>query len=199
MGFRSVHASILRPFAKIARGVFGIIIQFYDEVNKKRGLQWEASRSVSVVSAGDKIYSVIHIGSKDVDLKARVIGATGGGAIGRAYKIQDSDVTLSSPVKWYNYNSKITGQPETTLHDENGIVFNTPVVNLAIETNKIHADIFAITNIQNQGKGVTLQAFGGNHILAPDDYILLELESYDASQDITAKLDIYEGGLDFYP
>lgn len=135
-------------------------------------------------------------------MKARTIGATGGGAIGRAYSISDTDVTLGVPDTWYNYNSKIkptVSQPETELYSGGEITFVTPVVNLAIEANKIHADIFSITNTQNQGKGVPFQPFGGNHILAPNDLILLELESFDSSQAITAKLDIYEGELDFHP
>lgn len=184
------------------RGTAAGICQSYDEVNKKRGLQWEASRSVNASSVGDKFYLIIKVGSRDVDLKARTVGASGGGAIGRAYIIDDSDVTLGNHDTWYNYNSKIrptVSQPETELYSGSEITFVTPVANLAVEANKIHADIFSITNTQNQGKGVPFQSFGGNHILASNDLILLELESFDSSQTITAKLDIYEGGLDFYP
>lgn len=68
-----------------------------------------------------------------------------------------------------------------------------------MESNKVHADIFAVTNVQDQATGVMLQSFGGNHILAKNSVYLLELESFDSAQTITAKLDIYEGGLDFYP
>ena len=70
---------------------------------------------------------------------------------------------------------------------------------MAVEANKLHADIFAITNVQNQGKGFTPTPFGGNHILNPNDVVLLEIESFDATQTATAKIDIYEGELDFYP
>ncbi|AGH16064.1 hypothetical protein VPKG_00027 [Vibrio phage pYD21-A] len=202
MGWKIGGGTVSNFVSRMRQGVSAFIFQFYDEVNKKRGLQWEASRSVAAVNAGDKFYSIIKVGTKDVDLKARIIGATGGGAIGRAYKISDTDVTLGTPDKWYNYNSKVDVsliQPETELYAGSEITFVTPVVNLAVEANKIHADIFAITNVQNQGKGVVFQAYGGNHILAPEDYILLELDSFDASQTITAKLDMYEGGLDFYP
>lgn len=184
------------------QGIAAGISQGYEEVNKKRGVQWEASRSVAAVSIGDKFYSVIKTGNLDVDLKARTLGATGGGVIGRFYKILDTDVTLGTPDKWYNYNDSIdisTTQPEAELYPGSQITFLTPVANLAVESNKIHADIFAITNVQNQGKGVAFQSFGGNHILAKNSVYLLELESFDASQTITAKLDIYEGGLDFYP
>ena len=200
MGFRNgLLRSLSDYMVKMGGGVSAFIVQFYNEVNKKRGLEWEASRSVDFVNIGDKVYSIIKVGSEYVDLKSRILGATGGGVIGRAYKISDSDVILGTPDKWYNYNSSITGQPLTGLYAGDQITFVTPVINLAVEANKTHADIFALTNIQNQGKGFTPTSFGGNHILNPNDVILLEIESFDASQTATAKVDIYEGELDFYP
>ena len=194
---------LLKPMfdyiSNMGNGENAFIIQFYNEVNKKRGLEWEASRSIPFTSVGDKVYSVIAVGAEYVDLKSRILGATGGGVIGRAYRISASDVTFGTPDKWHNYNSAITGQPLTSLYPGSEITFVTPVVNLAVEANKLHADIFAITNVQNQGKGFTPTTFGGNHILNPNDVILLEIESFDATQTATAKIDIYEGGLDFYP
>jgi len=194
---------LLRPMfdyiSNMGNGENAFIIQFYNEVNKKRGLEWEASRSINFSSKGDKVYSVISVGAEYVDLKSRILGATGGGVIGRAYRISAADVELGTPDKWYNYNSAITGQPLTGLYPGSEITFLTPVVNLAVEANKLHADIFAITNVQNQGKGFTPTPFGGNHILNPNDVVLLEIESFDATQTATAKIDIYEGGLDFYP
>jgi len=179
-------------------GVAAFIIQPYSEVNKKRGTEWEVSRSVSLSSVGQKVYSVLKVGSKPVDLKSRVLGATGAGVIGRAYKIQPSDVTINASATWYNYNTN-GSPPESTISAQTDVTFNTPLINLAVEANKIHADIFAITNSQNQGKGFTQTSFGGNHILNPNDVILLEIESFDSSQTATAKVDIYEGELDFYP
>ena len=194
---------LLRPMfdyiSNMGSGNNAFIIQFYNEVNKKRGLEWEASRSIQFANVGDKVYSVIAVGAEYVDLKSRILGATGGGAIGRAYRISANDVTLGNPDKWYNYNSDIAGQPLTGLYPGSEITFLTPVVDLAVEANKLHADIFAITNVQNQGKGFTPTPFGGNHILNPNDFVLLEIESFDATQTATAKIDIYEGGLDFYP
>ena len=142
---------LLRPMFDYIRnmgnGVNAFIIQFYNEVNKKRGLEWEASRSIDFTSKGDKVYSVISVGAQYVDLKSRILGATGGGVIGRAYRISASDVTLGNPDKWYNYNSFVTGQPLTGLYAGSEITFLTPVVDLAVEANKLHADIFAITNV----------------------------------------------------
>lgn len=188
-------------FNRIIKGVGAVISQPYDEVNKKRGKQWEISRSIPFTNIGDKAYSVLRVGAVDVDMKARILGATGGGVIGRAYRIQASDVDLtgSTPDKWYNYNDKILTQPLTEIYPEREVTFITPITSLAVEGNKMHADIFAITNIQNQGKGFTPSEFGGNHIHSPDTYVLYEIESFDASQTAIAKLEMYEGELDFYP
>lgn len=200
MAFSKVLIDAVNLIGRIRRGIGAWIIQGYEEVNKKRGVQWEASRSISLGTVGQKAYSVLQVGALPVDLKERVLGATGGGVIGRAYRIQSSDVTFSgNPDKWYNYHSRILTQPLTKIYPESSITFNTPVVNLAVPANKMHADIFAITNVQNQGKGFPQRGFGGNHILDPGTYVLLEIESFDATQTAAAKLDIYEGGLDFEP
>jgi len=90
--------------SNMGNGENAFIIQFYNEVNKKRGLELEASRSIPFTSVGDKVYSVIAVGAEYVDLKSRILGATGGGVIGRAYRISASDVTLGTPDRWYNYN-----------------------------------------------------------------------------------------------
>ncbi len=60
-------------------------VQFYDEVNKKRGTQWEASRLVTIASnaPANNVYSIIRTGSKPVDLKSRVLGYSGLGVVGR--------------------------------------------------------------------------------------------------------------------
>jgi len=193
-------ASLGKLFSKISSGIGAIISQPYDEVNKKRGLQWEVSRSVPLATVGQKVYSVIRVGSKNVDLKDRILGSTGGGVIGRAYRLQASDVTFSgSPNLWSNYNSAILGQPLTRVYPSDQVTFNVPIASLAVEAKRMHAQIYAITNLSNQGKGFTPAQFGGNHILNPDDIVLLEIESFDTNQTATAKLDIYEGGLDFYP
>jgi hypothetical protein len=187
-------------FSKMIAGIGAVIIQFYDEVNKKRGLQWEVSRTVPLASTGLKVYSVLRVGAKHVDLKSRVLGATGGGVIGAAYRLQPSDVTFSgSPDLWSNYNSAITGQPLTKIYPSAQVTFNTPVASLAVEAKRIHAKIHAFGSQANNGKGFTPAEFGGNHILNPNDIILLEIESFDADQTASAKLDIHEGDLDYYP
>lgn len=185
---------------RIRLGFGALIVQSYTEVNKKCGTEWEASRIVNDVGLGVRIYSIIKVGTKKMDLKARVLGATGAGVIGRHYKIQSSDVTFSgTPDHWYNYNTAVpfATQPESTLWPSSQVTFVTPVANLAVAANQIFADIHAVTNAQNQGAGIIPAPFGGNHILNPGDIILLEIESLDAAQKVTARLDMYEGELDF--
>ncbi|AFC22425.1 hypothetical protein F353_gp43 [Vibrio phage CP-T1] len=175
-------------------------IQSYDEMNKKRGEQWGASRSVSLSTVGEKVYSLIVVGSKTVDLKARILGATGAGVIGRAYLIQSSDVTVNpaNADPWYNFRTSFKDtQPETKLYAGNNITFVTPVTSLAVSANKVFADLFAITSTQNQAKGVIPRGFGGNNILEPSDHILLEIESFDATQTAVASLEMFEGDLDY--
>lgn len=177
-------------------------VQFYTESNKKLGTQWEASRSIPLAAVGTKVYSLIVVGTKTVDLKGRVLGGTGAGVYGRHYKIQPSDVTvdLQDADPWFNFRTSYFGtQPETKLYAGTNIIYNTvsgTAAELAVSDNKVFADINAITNTQNQAAGVVPQTFGSNHILEPGDYILLEIESYDASQIGTAGLEIYEGDLD---
>jgi hypothetical protein len=48
--------------------------QSYDEANKKNGTQWEASRMVTGVALGQKLYSIIKTGAMPIDLKSRELG-----------------------------------------------------------------------------------------------------------------------------
>ncbi len=182
----------------IERGAGALIVQGYEEVNKKLGVQWEASRLISATSVGDKFYSILIVGDKPIDLKARTVGATGGGVIARIYAIQPGDFTVSGDGdSWYNLNLAVSTQPLSKLYPESDITFITPVAQIAIEANKKAADVYAITNNQNQGKGVISQRFDSGRVLPSGSMVLFELESFDASQSITARVEMYEGFLDY--
>lgn len=178
-------------------GTNATTIQGYTEANNKNGTGWEASREVQL-GLNQKAYSVIKVGDVyTIDLKARVLGATGIGVIGRIYEIQESDVSfIGQPDKWYNMRFDITTQPDVLLYAGSAINFITPVNQLAILENKRGADIIVRTNTQNQAKGVITQPFSTNRILYQSKLALLELESLDAGQFISARLEIYEGFLD---
>ena len=58
------------------------------------------------------------------------------------------------------------------------------------------ADIFAEGNTSNQSKGSVGNSYGSGWIIEPNKEILLEIESLDAAQNISARLELYNGLLD---
>ena len=186
------------------KGLRALNIQFYDESNKKLGLQWEASRRITGVANGAKLYSVIIVGSNNpIDLKSLVLGATGSGVIGRIYELQPEDIdTLGTPDPWYNMRFDLAdprvNQPDTQLYVEAEVTFagGVPASTFATDARKRGADLISETSSLNRVKGFLAQSTGSNRIIYQDKIVLLEIESLDADQNISARLEIYEGGLD---
>ena len=58
------------------------------------------------------------------------------------------------------------------------------------------ADIFAEGNASNQSKGSVGASYGSGWIIEPNQEILLEIESLEAAQNISARLELYNGLLD---
>ena len=58
------------------------------------------------------------------------------------------------------------------------------------------ADIFAEGNAANQSKGSVGTSYGSGWIIEPNQEILLEIESLEAAQNISARLEMYNGLLD---
>ena len=58
------------------------------------------------------------------------------------------------------------------------------------------ADIFAEGNTSNQSKGSVGNSYGSGWIIEPNKEILLEIESLEAAQNISARLELYNGLLD---
>lgn len=171
-------------------GQRAITVQAYDEANKKLGVQWEASRILTIASndPANNAYSIIRTGSKPVDLKSRVLGYDGIGVIGRIYK--NPTFTGGAPDALFNMNPRFLGSsPEADL-----LVGFT----LTDKGTKCGADIYAVGPSSNQSRGATPREFGSNRILdEPNTSYLLEIESRDtAAQVITARIELYEGGLD---
>lgn len=185
-------------------GERAINIQFYDESNKKLGSQWEASRRVVGVANGQKIYSVVKIGSTyPVDMKSRSLGATGAGVIGRIYELYPEDISAyGTPDPWYNMRFDLGDpaiyKPDTELYIANEITFSggQTAADFATPERKRGADLLEETNDQNQGAGFTMKLAGSNRIFYQDKIALLEIESLDASQNISARLEIFEGYID---
>lgn len=197
-GYSAYSATCWRhelPVPMIPDGAFSgdraMPVQFYDEVNKKRGTQWEASRLVTIAdnSAPNNVYSIILTGSKPVDLKSRVLGYSGLGVVGRIYK--SPTYTGGAPDPWFNLNPRYLGtEPEAKL---------LTGFTLTANGTKCGADIFGIGPGSQQSRGSTPQSLGSNRILdEPNTAYLLEIASLDpGSQQVMARLEMYEGGLDF--
>lgn len=169
--------------------------QTYDEANKKNGTQWEASRRVTGATNGQKFYSIIRTGLMPVDLKSRELGYTGDGVIGRIY-VGFTPVTLPAPDPVYNMRKGGEAARDFELY-----AISSPHAswaNLATDpaTLRIGADIVLEGNTSNQGRGLPAKPVGSNRILdLPDTEYLLEIESLDA-QNISARLEMYNGWLD---
>lgn len=168
--------------------------QSYDEANKKNGTQWEASRRITGVALGQRLYSIIKTGAMPIDLKSRELGFTGNGVIGRIY-VGFTPVTLPAPDPVYNMRHGGQAARDFELY-----AIASPHANWATlsssNTLRVGADLILEGNTANQSKGSPLKAAGSNRILdLPDTEYLLEIESLDA-QNISARLEMYNGWLD---
>lgn len=175
---------------QIAVGLRAQSVQFYDEINKKRGRQWEASREIAA-TAGTKYYSILKAGSVyPVDLKSRVLSATGDGIIARVYNITSANYTGGTQDPVYSMRPSmgvVLGAQLLT-----GFTLTTPVANLT----KRGADLSLRVNSQGSQGGFTPAGFGSNRFIEQNEQILLEIESLGV-QTIFARLEFYEGPLDF--
>ena len=157
--------------------------QTYDEYNKKAGVQWEASRIIEDATLNGIYYSIIKTGSKTVDLKSREFGYTGDGLHADIYI--NPTYTGGTPDPVYNMRYG-RGNPEMQL------LTGITVTDVG---EKCGATIHAINNVQNQGKGSPMRSFATNRILEANTDYLLSFKSLSV-QDIAARLEFYEGGLD---
>lgn len=176
--------------------------QSYDESNKKLGFQWEISREIIGATAGQRIFSVIKVGDNlPIDLKARVLGGTDEGVIGKMYWLNESDIeTFGNPDRWYNFRTDISrtgAQPEVLIYPESEVTFagGLAAVDLAIEDRQVSADAYRTTSPVAAAGGVPAAPVGGNRIIYQGEIVMLEIFSKSA-QDVTSLLEVYEGGLD---
>lgn len=172
--------------AEIFSGGRAVNIQFYNESNKKLGSQWEASRRITSAALNQKFYSIIKTRTLPVDLKARFFTFTGAGLIARFYT-GFTPVVLPSPEPVFSLR-----QDQPAFRDFDIYAITAPV---SLGT-KWAADIFAEGNVANQSKGSVGISYGSGWIIEPNKEILLEIESLEAAQNITARLELYNGLLD---
>lgn len=195
---------LAEKFFAMAAGVGAIIVTDYEDINKKRGVAWEASREVNA-ALNERLFSCIKLGSLPIDIKARHLGATGSGVKGKIYRIAPTDLTLdldlATPDKFYNKHGNKISQPEMKLYTIQQTDLNNGATDLDewLEERKCGADIQGRTNSQNQSKGFLDRPFNSDRVFDPnisDDLVLFEIVSLEA-QYVSAYLNIYEGELDF--
>jgi hypothetical protein len=176
---------LLQRFFELAfNGLAALGFQDYSEMNKKLGVQWEASRLITL-GDGALIYSVIKTGQYPVDLKKREFAYSGLGVVANIYLSPEYTGGVSDPL----YNMRPSqGQPETQLLSAITLVNGN-------KGTKCGATIYAIGNTSNQGQGSTSLAYATNRILEPNSEYLLEILSL-SGQDVAARIEFYEGNLD---
>lgn len=168
---------------RIVNGLRALCTQTYDEANKKLGVQWEASRIVTL-GTGAKTTSILLTGSKPVDLKKREFAYRKAGIVARIYKNPTYTGGTEDPL--YNLNTAY-GLPETKL------LTGFTLTNNGVE---VGAPIYGVGPDSNQTRGATNASYATNRILEPNTAYLLTIESLDTDQEIAARIEFYEGALD---
>lgn len=179
-------------------GTQAITIQTYDESNKKAGVQYAASRFLSMTQ-GQYVYSIIKTGDKPVDLKKREFAYTGNGLVAYMFKNPTyTGGTLDSIRNMTDINPVPSG-----IELIAGITIPTPTTlpthtgaNAPLEWGEIFAEpTYAIGPQTNQTTGSVNQAYASNRILAPNTEYLLVIYSR-STQEVSPRLEWYEGELD---
>lgn len=178
----------------VINGLRAFTIQTYDEMNKKRGLQFSASRLISnaptstgAINSTGVYYSIIRVGSKPIDLKRREFGRTGTAIIADIF--ESPTYTGGTPDPVYNANGIVEHEFEFDL-----LVGFT----LTAEGTKFASTIYAIGSDSNQSKGSEDHLYGTNYILAPNTSYLLKFYSTDPlPQNIAVRIEGFEGDLDY--
>lgn len=191
MAWQTPISYIASFIGRIRQGVAAVTYQPYDEVNKKRGVQWAASRRVEGAAEGVAYYSVIEVGSKPIDLKRREFAFSGTEVIADIF--QDPNYTGGTIDPVYNANGYTAQPPSFEFTLKAG-------VDVTNEGAMFAPSIYAIGSESNQSKGIANALYGSNYILKPNTKYLLKFHSNDPlQQNIAVRIEGYEGELDFYP
>ncbi|MNJ08724.1 hypothetical protein D3C77_28480 [compost metagenome] len=171
----------------IALGLKAWTVQFYDELNAKKGTRFEASRQVTG-ALNQVFWSVIVTGDNPVDLKRREFGFNGDGVTADIF----FDVTHTGgtvdPV--YNGNDIIPANFDFQL------IAGADLVVTFDPNKKLGATVYLFGSTSNQSRGSIPNAVGTNYILAPHSEYAFRFTSRSADQLIAARLTGYNGPLD---
>lgn len=154
--------------------------------NTYSGKAWEAQRVLPPMAIGQRATSILKIGSLPVLLKARVFAYTGGGLTVNIYRNPIYTGGELDPV--YNMSGLSTAVLESQL-----LVGFT----LTADGDPAAATLSLIGPASAQGAGSVLSRFGSNRILAPNTSYLLTFTSLSNAQTVTARLEFFEGIMDY--
>lgn len=171
----------------IILGLKAWTIQFYDELNAKKGTRFEASREVTG-ALNQVFWSVIVTGNNPVDLKRREFGFNGDGVTADIF----FDVTYTGgvPDPVYNGNDIVPSGFDFQL------IAGPTLVVTHDEMKKLGATVYLFGSTSNQSRGAVPNAVGTNYILAPNSKYGLRFSSRSAGQLIAARITGYNGPLD---
>lgn len=180
-------------FVRALNGLKALCTQSNDEINKKKGLLWAASRliiaavpSTGVMNSAGVYYSIISVGSLPVKLNRREFGRTGTSIVEDVFS--GPTYTGGTPDPVYNMNG-------ITPHVFEFQLLSSPTV--TAEGTKFAPTVYAIGATSQQSKGASNSPLGEDYILAPNTDYLLKFYSTDTqNQDISVRIEGYEGELD---
>lgn len=155
--------------------------------NTYSGYAWEAQRVLTGMALNQRATSIFKTGALPVMMKSRVFAYTGEGLTVDVYR---------DPV----YTG---GTPETTIFNMNDIsdtVLLSQIlvgVTLTGDGTRCASTMSLIGPTSAQGAGSVMSSFGGNRILRPNTSYLLTFISLSNAQTVTARLEFFEGVLDY--
>lgn len=154
--------------------------------NTYSGQAWEAQRVVSNMALAQRATSIFKTGALPVLLKARVFAYTGDGLTVNIYR--NPVYTGGTPDPVYNMSS---------LTQE--VLLSQLLVGFTLtgDGTPAAATMSLIGPASAQGAGSVLSRFGGNRVLAPNTSYLLTFTSLSNAQNVTARLEFFEGIVDY--
>lgn len=155
--------------------------------NTYSGYAWEAQRVLTGMALNQRATSIFKTGNLPVLLRARVFAYTGEGLTVDVYR---------DPI----YTG---GTPEATIFNMNDMsprVLQSQIIVGATITGdgtKAATTMSLVGPASAQGAGSTMSRFGSNRILRPNTSYLLSFISLSNAQTVTARLEFFEGIMDY--
>lgn len=154
--------------------------------NAYSGFEWEAQRLLNDMALAQRAVSILKTGALPVMLQKRVFAYNGDGLSVNIYK--GPTYTGGTPDAVYNKS----GASEAVLLTQLLTGFT-----LTADGTQVAATMTLLGPDSVVGGGSALTGFGGSRLLLPNTSYLLTFSSLSATQDVTARLEFFEGVLDY--